>query len=285
MNDLETLVSFLTIPAVQRAALGLFLGAVALPLVGVIIVGLDIMPVRFAMMHVALLGIAIGLLTGLDPTLCALIACAAAGAAVSPLADRPGGLSGGMGLLMSLAMAAALLLIALSGVNAAGAFALLWGSILSVRTVDLVLLGSLALVVPVLFIAFRRHLALLLHDRELALVSGVRVRLFTVVLLVIVAVAVAGAIRLTGALLVDALTILPALAARRLGSSLTSIAAWAVVFGLSSAAIGFVLSLLLDLPPGPILVLTAGAITVAVYLLPERKPTWHHSEDRSTRSR
>ncbi|SIO89843.1 metal ABC transporter permease [Nocardiopsis sp. JB363] len=284
MNDLETLTALLTMPAVQRAALGLFLGAVGLPLVGVIIVGLDIMPVRFAMMHVALLGIAVGLLTGLDPTLCALVACALAGAAVSPLADRPGGLSGGMGLLMSLAMAAALLLIAVSGVNAASAFALLWGSILSVRTVDLVILGVLAVIVPVLFVAFRRHLALLLHDRELALVSGVPVRLFTIVLLVIVAVAVAGAIRLTGALLVDALTILPALAARRLGASLTSIAVWAVAFGLMSATGGFALALLLDLPPGPVLVLTAGVITVAVHLIPERKRSWHHIEAVSTHS-
>lgn len=278
MNDLETLTALLFMPAVQRAALGLLLGAIALPLVGVIIVGLDIMPVRFAMMHVALLGIAIGLISGLDPTLCALVACAVAGAAVSPLADRPGGLSGGMGLLMSLAMAAALLLIALSGVNAASAFALLWGSILSVRTVDLVILGVLALLVPALFVVFRRQLALLLHDRELALVSGVPVRLFTVVLLVIVAVAVAGAIRLTGALLVDALTILPALAARRVGSSLGPIATWAIVFGLVSTFVGFALALLLDLPPGPVLVLVAGALTIAVHLLPERKTTWHHSE-------
>ena len=285
MNDLETLTALMSMPAVQRAASGLLLGAIGLPLVGVIIVGLDIMPVRFAMMHVALLGIAIGLLVGLDPTLCALIACAAAGAAVSPLADRPGGLSAGMGLLMSLAMAAALLLIAVSGVNAAGAFALLWGSILSVRTVDLIILGALALAVPILFVVFRRHLALLLHDRELALVSGVPVRFFTVLLLVIVAVAVAGAIRLTGALLVDALTILPALAARRMGASLTSISLWAVGFGLVSALSGFALALLLDLPPGPVLVLTAGVITIAVHLLPERKSAWHFREVVPPRSR
>ncbi|WP_306369633.1 metal ABC transporter permease [Nocardiopsis sp. CC223A] len=281
MNDLATLADLLAMPAVQRAALGLLAGAVGLPLVGVIIVGLDIMPVRFAMMHVALLGIAVGLLTGADPTLCALVACAAAGAAVSPLADRPGGLSGGMGLLMSLAMAAALLLIAVSGVNAASAFALLWGSILSVRTTDLAILGALAVIVPALFLVFHRRLALLLHDRELALVSGVPVRLFTLVLLVLVAVSVAGAIRLTGALLVDALTLLPALAARRVGTSLTSISLWAVAFGLLGTAAGFALALLSDLPPGPVLVLTAGLIAVAVHLIPERKRPWQHTAPRS----
>ncbi len=106
---------------VQRAGLALVLAAVALPVIGVVIVGLDIMPVRFAMMHVALLGIAVGLLTGLDPLACALVACALAGAGVAPLARTPDGLSRAMGLLMSLAIAAALLVLAVSGVNASGA--------------------------------------------------------------------------------------------------------------------------------------------------------------------
>ncbi|MBT2525074.1 metal ABC transporter permease [Streptomyces sp. ISL-99] len=256
---------------VQRAGITLLLAAVGLPVVGVVIVGLDIMPVRFAMMHVALLGIAIGMLTGLDPMLCALLACALAGAGVAPLARTPDGLSGAMGLLMSLAIAAALLLLAVSGVNASGAFALLWGSILSVGTPDLVVVGALAVAVPALFWWRRRDLALLLYDRELALSSGVPVQRLTLLLLVLVAVAVAGAIKLTGALLVDALTLLPALAARRLGTSLTSITVWAVGIGVVVNLTGFLVALTLDLPPGPVLVLTAGAVVLAVHLVPERR--------------
>ncbi|MBQ0826214.1 metal ABC transporter permease [Streptomyces tagetis] len=256
---------------VRRAGLALLLAAIALPVVGVVIVGLDIMPVRFAMMHVALLGIAVGLLTGIDPMLCALVACALAGAGVAPLARTPDGLSGAMGLLMSLAIAAALLVLSVSGVNAQGAFALLWGSILSVGEGDLWLLGALAAVVPALFWWRRRDLALLLYDRELALASGVRVELLTLLLLVLVAVSVAGAIRLTGALLVDALTLLPALAARRLGTCLKTITAWAVGIGVAVNLTGFLVALSLDWPPGPVLVLTAGAVALAAHLVPERR--------------
>ncbi|WP_405679730.1 metal ABC transporter permease [Streptomyces xanthophaeus] len=256
---------------VRRAAAALLLAAVGLPVIGVVIVGLDIMPVRFAMMHVALLGIATGLLTGLDPMLCALVACALAGAGVAPLARTPDGLSGAMGLLMSLAIAAALLLLSVSGVNASGAFALLWGSILSVGTADLIVLGLLAVAVPGLFWWKRRELALLLHDRELAQCSGVPAGPLTLVLLVLVAVAVAGAIKLTGSLLVDALTLLPALAARRLGTSLKSITLWAVGIGVTVNLTGFLLALWLDWPPGPVLVLTAGTVVLAVHLVPERR--------------
>lgn len=263
--------AMLQLVPVQRAGGALLLAAVGLPVIGVIIVGLDIMPVRFAMMHVALLGIAIGLLTGLDPMLCALVACALSGAGIAPLARTPDGLSGAMGLLMSLAVAAALLVLAVSGVNASGAFALLWGSILSVGTADLVVLAALAVVVPSLFWWKRRDVALLLYDRELAQCSGVPVRLLTTALLVLVAVAVAGAIKLTGALLVDALTLLPALAARRLGRSLWSITLWAVGIGVAVNLTGFLLALRLDWPPGPVLVLTAGAVVLAAYLVPERR--------------
>ncbi|RSS38140.1 metal ABC transporter permease [Streptomyces sp. WAC08241] len=261
--DLGTLLHLLP---VQRAGLALLLAAVGLPVVGVVIVGLDIMPVRFAMMHVALLGIAVGLLTGLDPMLCALVACALAGAGVAPLARTPDGLSGAMGLLMSLAVAAALLVLAVSGVNASGAFALLWGSVLSVGAPDLVVLAALAAVVPGLFWWRRRDIGLLLYDRELAQCSGVPVRALTAALLVLVAVAVAGAVKLTGALLVDALTLLPALAARRLGGSLKSITLWAIGIGVAVNLTGFLLALWLDWPPGPVLVLTAGAVVLVVHV-------------------
>ncbi|OIJ88202.1 metal ABC transporter permease [Streptomyces colonosanans] len=267
---------------VQRAGVALLVAAVGLPVIGVVIVGLDIMPVRFAMMHVALLGIAVALLTGLDPMLCALVACALAGAGVAPLARTPDGLSGAMGLLMSLAIAGALLVLAVSGVNAAGAFALLWGSILSVGTADLWLLAGLAVAVPGLFWWRRRDIALLLYDRELALSSGVRVERLTLLLLVLVAVSVAGAIKLTGALLVDALTLLPALAARRLGRSLSSIILWAIGTGVVVNLTGFLIALSFDWPPGPVLVLTAGVVVLAVHLVPERRiSSWRASASTS----
>lgn len=262
MNSLEVL---LALPSVRLAALALLLGSIALPIVGVFIVGLDIMPVRFAMMHVALLGIAVGLLTGLDPLLCALVACALTGGALTPMARSPAGLSGAMGLLMTLAIAAALLVLSISGVNANGAFELLWGSILATRPGDVAALAVLAVIVPVLYRLRRRDLALLLHDRELALCSGVAVDRLTLILLVVIAVAIASAIRLTGALLVDALTLLPALAARRVGSSLASMVRYSVIFGLTFNLGGFLLALLFDFPPGPTLVLVGGLCTLLLH--------------------
>jgi zinc transport system permease protein len=287
------LLDLLALPALQRSAFGLLIAAVGLPLVGVFIIGLDIIAVRFAVKHVALLGIAVGLLLGVDPMLAGLVACALAGAGVAPLARRPTGLPGAMGLLMTFAIAGALLVLSLSGVNASGAFELLWGSILATRNIDLVVLGVLALAIHVLFWRNRRQLALLLFDRELALCSGVPAGPLMLALLVVIAVSIGASIRLTGALLVDALTILPAIGALNLARSLRSMALWAVALGVIGNMTGLVVALLLDQPPGPVLVLTGGLLTLLTYLVPEgaldaiapaRRADRRHGGDRPART-
>lgn len=272
----EQFIEVMGMPAVQRAAIALLIGSIGLPLVGVMIIGLNIVPVRFAMMHVALLGIAVGIVTGLDPLLCALVACAITGGALTPLARTSGGLSGATGLLMSMAMAAALLLIAISGINAAHTFGLLWGSILGVSMTDIVLVTALAVAVPALLIWGRGRIAVLFASRELAIAAGIRVNLLTGAMLVLIAVAIAAGMQITGALLVDALTLLPALAARRLGRTLRSICWWAITVSLASSLIGFLVAILFDLPPGPVLVLVAGVIALAVNLTPKKgtTPSW-----------
>lgn len=165
--SLESIWEVLQLPAVQRSAVVLAVAAIGLPIVGVFVVRLDIITVRFAVMHLALLGIAVGMLAGLDPYACALVICAAAGAALAPLAKRPGGLSGPMGFLMTIAIALALLV--LSGVNATGTFELLWGSIFATRAEDIVVLVVLTAVVLALYFFRRAELRLLLFDREGAL--------------------------------------------------------------------------------------------------------------------
>lgn len=279
----EQFTEVMSMPAVQRAALALLIGSIGLPLVGVVIVGLNIVPMRFAMMHVALLGIAIGIVAGLDPLVCALVACAIAGSALTPLAGSPGGLSGAAGLLMSMAMAAALLLIAVSGINAASTFGLLWGSILSVDVTDIALVAALAVAVPTLLFCRRGSIAVLFANRELAVAAGLRVQVLTGTLLVLVATAIAVGMQLTGALLVDALTLLPALAARRLGRTLQSICVWAMGVSLLSNSIGFVTAVVFDLPPGPVLVLIAGLFALAVNLIPRsRSRRTPHSHQKGT---
>jgi len=265
--NVEHLFSLLQLPPVQRAVLAIAISGAIFPIVGVWIIGLNIVPVRFAMMHVALLGISIGILLHLDPTLTGVILCGLTGAALSPLARRPAGLAGPMGLVMTFAIALALLILSISGVNANGAFELLWGAILATRVQDVINLTVVAAIIAAIYLRWRKELALLLYDREIALISGVHVDQLTLLLMVVIAVAIGSAVRLTGALLVDSITILPALAARILGRSLKEMILWAVGIGLFGNLLGFALTLMLNQPPGPVLVITVSLITLATYFI------------------
>ena len=263
LNDLGQLFG---LPAVQRSGIALLIASIGLPIVGVLMIGLDVIPARFAVMHTALLGIALGLVFDIDPTLSAIVLSGAAMMALAPLAGRPGGLSGPMGLLMTLSIAAALLVLSISGVNATGAFELLWGSILATRRIDIVLLSIVTLVALAFFLARRRAIGLLLFDRETAVCAGVAVGALTTACLGLTAVAVASSIRLTGALLVDAVTLLPAVAARNLARSFSSMVAWAIGVGVVGNGIGFLLALWLDQPPGPVLVSSVAVLALLSYL-------------------
>jgi zinc transport system permease protein len=262
MNDIAEL---LRLVPVQRGLAATLLAGAGLPIAGVWILGLDLVPLRFAMMHVALLGVALGMLAGIAPVAVALVLCALAGAGLAPLATRPEGLAGPVGLLMTLAIALALLVLSVAGVNATRAFELLWGSVLATGPADLIALALVVLLLAAFQFRNHRALKLLLHDRELALCSDVPVGALTVGLLVLASVSVAACLQLTGALLVDAVTLLPALAARNLARSFDGMLAWATGIGIVGAGIGFALSLWSDQPPGPVLILTMSVITLASY--------------------
>ncbi len=262
MNDM---IELLRLAPVQRGFAATLMAGFGLPIAGVWILGLDLVPLRFAMMHVALLGIALGMLLGISPLAIALVLCALSGAALAPLASRPEGLGGPVGLLMTLSIALALLVLSVSGVNATRAFELLWGSVLATQPVDLVVLAIVVLVLGAFQLRFHSSLKLLLNDRELAVCSGVRAGALTVALLSLVSIAVAASMQLTGALLVDAVTLLPALAARNLARSFDGILAWAMGLGVVGAGVGFVLTLWSDQPPGPVLILTMTAVALGSY--------------------
>jgi zinc transport system permease protein len=192
----------------------------------------------------------------------ALVACVATAMMIAPSAEKSGGLAGPMSFLMTISAAAALLVLSISGVNANGAFEILWGSVLAIRIQDLVLIVLTSFVVLAFVKVKSRDLALLLFDREVAKCSGVAVGVLTTAVLVIISVSMGSAIRVTGALLVDSITLLPALGARNLATSMKSMMKWAVVLGVGGNVAGFFVALQLDLPPGPVLVLVAGTVTL-----------------------
>jgi ABC-type Mn2+/Zn2+ transport system permease subunit len=82
-------------------------------------------------------------------------------------------------------------------------------------------------------------------------------------LLALVAVAAVAAIPAVGALLVAAVYVLPAAAARLLAGSVPGLIAWALALAVAEGVIGLYLAYWLDVPPGPP-VAVLGALTYAL---------------------
>jgi zinc transport system permease protein len=274
------MLEILALSVFRRALAALIVSGIAYPAMGVFILSLELVPARFAVMHASLLGAALGLLLGIDPTMAALAMALASGLAVARLGEtalpkgvasgRPESASGALGLVMTLSLAIAFIIFHKGRVNAIEAFNLFWGNILALRPSDLLLTAATGGTIIAFTLLFFKEIRAVLHDRELARSSGMPARAVYYAVIVLVCLGLGMAMRLTGALLADALTILPALAARNLRLGLGRTLAWGALFGVASNLGGFALALAFDLPTGPAIILAAAFIVGATRLIGAR---------------
>ena len=133
----------------------------------------------------------------------------------------------------------------------------LFGDILAVGRSDLVLIWSgAALVLVLLALRWQRLLASSLNE-ELAMAADIDPKVERLVLALALAVVVALAIRVVGSLLISAMLIVPAAAARGLTRSPEGMALLATGIAGASVTAGLYASLHLDSPAGPSIVSAA----------------------------
>jgi len=254
----------------QRAFLAVLLLAPACAVLGVPVINLRLAFMSDAIGHAALAGVAVGLLVGIDPRLStALLALGMAAAILLVLAKGRLSPDTAIGVLAAGVVSAGLALISRQRELGREATRFLYGDVLTVSDGDLVLLLILAVVVWVV-VAWRwnRWLALALHA-DLATVhgrAGVFDRLVFAVLVALVSVVAA---RVVGVLLVTAMLIVPA-AAARCASRRASSQPWiAAGLGLVAGTGGLLLSALpvVATAAGPTMVLLEVALFVVVALV------------------
>ncbi|RYJ00139.1 MAG: metal ABC transporter permease [Actinomycetales bacterium] len=208
--------------------------------------------------HVALTGVALGLLTGTAPLLTAVVA-ATLGALAIELLRAYARTSGDVALAMLFygGLAGGVMLINLAGDSAAKLNSYLFGSIVTVDASELTVVAILgALVLTVVAVATPQLFAVC-QDEEHARVSGVPVRLYGILIAVLAAITITVAMRTVGLLLVSALMVVPVAAAQQVARSFRGTHLLAMALGLFAAVTGVVTSFEIDTQPGPTIVLTA----------------------------
>jgi len=107
-----------------------------------------------------------------------------------------------------------------------------------------------------------RQLLAITVNEELAHVAGVRIRLVHTFFLILIALTVALAIKIIGALLLTAMLIIPAAAARPISNTPEQMAVIATIISCAAVLIGTYCSLFIDIPTAPTIVVTALALCI-----------------------
>src|SRR3990170_7758849 len=258
---------FLQFGFMQRAFAAGAVMAVVCPLIGVFLVPRRLSLIADTLSHVALAGVALGLLVGASPVLGALVVTVAGALGMERLRSR-GALQGDAALAVFLSggFALAVVLISLArGFNPA-LFAILFGSILTVSPTDVWLIVSLGALVGAAIGLFYRQLFAITLNEDLARTSGVPVAALNLMLTVLTALTTVVAMRMVGVLLVSAMIVIPTLTGFSLGRSFRQALGIAIGMALLSVTAGLIAACYLRLAAGGAIVLTALLIFAAVSL-------------------
>lgn len=229
---------------------GTVIGVIA-PLIGSFLVTRRYALMADSLSHIALSGIAIGLLVGIYPIYVALAVTIISAIVIEYLRTKRK-ISGEIALAMFLygGLALAIILISLARGFNVDLFSYLFGSITTVRAVDLWVIGSLGLVVIVAVYFLYDKFLYISFNEEAAKVSGIPVSILNTVLVVLTAITVSLSMRIVGLLLIGALMVIPVVTAMQIGRSFVKTLLYAVGFGVVSVILGLFISYYLNLAAG-----------------------------------
>jgi len=212
--------------------------------------------------HASILGIALALAFSTSIFGGVLVVALLMGWTVSTLSGRGYAMDTLLGVMAHSALAVGLVAVSfLQGVRI-DLMAYLFGDILAVSRIDLaVIWGGAALVMLMLWWRWSALLTATLSP-DLAFAAGIEPRREQMVLTIALALVVAVAIKVVGVLLIAALLIIPAAAARPFAQTPERMAFLAAAIGGFSALAGLRAAYIFDTPTGPTIVCVAAACFV-----------------------
>lgn len=169
----------------------------------------------------------------------------------------------GLGYIISSALVLAILNSPRIAQEAHAVGDILFGNAVTVPRSQIYALGGASLAVAATHLLFFKEFLFVSYDPETAVVQGVGVFRYELLLNLAVAVVISVATRAVGALPVFAFTVIPAAAALMISERMRLTIALSVAFGITAAVVGYYVSWIEQLPTGATMVVVA-----SVFLLP-----------------
>jgi zinc transport system permease protein len=264
MNALTVAVmEFLEYDFMRRALVAAVLVGLAAPAVGIFLVQRRLALIGDGLGHVAVTGVALGLVLDRAPLLIALITAIAGSVAIELIRAR-GDTSGEIALAVLFygGIAGGVVLVSKAPSGSRNLNQYLFGTITTTSGGDLIVFAVLAVVVVTTAALIGPSLFGVSNDEEFAQAIGLPVMRLNLLLAVLSACTVVVSMRVVGVLLVSALMVVPVATAQLLARSFRSTFVTGIGVGVAAAMIGVVVSYYADLPSGGTIVLVAIALFV-----------------------
>ena len=249
-------------PFMLRALIAALLTGLAAPAIGTFLVQRRLALMGDGIGHVAVTGVAVGLLTGFSPLWTAVLVAVLGAVLIEVIRER--GRTNGdvaLALLFYGGLAGGIFVSGLAGDSASTLNRYLFGSLTTLSINDVIVTGVLAIAVVLLCVGLAPQLFAVAQDQEFARVSGLPVRTYNVLVAVLAAVSVTVAMRTVGLLLVSALMVVPVATSQQLTRSFRTTMSAAMALGALASTGGLVAatfaSYKANVMPGPTIVLMA----------------------------
>lgn len=224
-----------------------------------------------AMSHTAMLGVALGLLLGIETSIGIFAIVLLCAGIFFFLHEKKFAHSDTLlCIIAQIGLSAGIIFLAISKMKSSNITAFLFGDILSISNFDLIYICIVGGIVSLLLIFNWQNLIFLSFDEETAEAEGQNTFLTKFIFMLIIALFVSLAIKTIGLLLVTALLIIPSSIARHFAKSPEQMAFLSSLIGLFSVFFGMFFSFYFDIPTGPAIVISAGTFALFSFLFKKR---------------
>ena len=239
-----------------------------LPLLGAYVINRNLGFMGDAIAHASLPALVFGLLIGVNILVSAIPAAIVIALLLGYLISKSNiGEDTAIGIIFSSFFALGFILLSIFKTIALNVEDLLFGQILGVSSFDVsITLILTAIVIIASFVLYKQFL-FISFDPKGAKVAGIKVNLFDNIFLVVLSLAIIGALQSVGIILVLSMLITPAAAAKLIMKSFPNAMIAGSIFGIIASMSGLYLSYYLDFPSGPSMALTATLIFIIVWIL------------------
>ena len=219
--------------------------------------------------HASFGGLGIALWAGVNPIGGAMVFAILSAMGIEWASDR-GKIreDSAIGIMWGVGMAIGALLMSLTpGYTSGDLASYMFGSIVTVTSADVVMLGLFTLLCVVGCALWWRQVMYLAFDRDFAASQGIATRLSSYVLMAIVAITIVLAIRIMGIVLLLSLFTMPVVAANTLTKSYAKITLCASHIATFGTVMGLMVSYYWEIPPAACIIFILSLVLIAVKLL------------------